>query len=266
MISNLRAVMTLSFWSLLVASVAAQQPDEQSGGANEANNPLTPKITINLQDYYTPSFLGLPNKSANQFLLRGLLPHDLFGAPQLFRFTIPLANVPAPPGGQATGIGDITLMDLFMFPGKTVSFGVGPMLIAPTASSDALGSGKWQAGLAAIAVAPQSWGLIGGLATYQQSFAGDSSRPNVRLLTAQPILFYNLPDGFYLRSSGTLNFDLEKHSYYIPVGFGLGKVFNIGDGATMNAFLEPQYTVAYRGTAPRWQIYAGINFQFPIKK
>lgn len=33
----------------------------------------------------------------------------------------------------------------------------------------------------------------------------------------------------------------------------------------MNAFIEPQYTVLHdKPGAPRWQIFAGVNFQFPI--
>ncbi len=50
-------------------------------------------------------------------------------------------------------------MNLFMFPGKRVSFGVGPVVVAPVAGKDATGTGKWQAGLAGVAVAVRSWGL-----------------------------------------------------------------------------------------------------------
>jgi hypothetical protein len=32
---------------------------------NAANNPLTPKITVNLHDYFLPSLNGLGNRQAN---------------------------------------------------------------------------------------------------------------------------------------------------------------------------------------------------------
>jgi hypothetical protein len=250
---------TLEFL-LLTGSSSAQENSQ-----NEANNPLTPKITLNLQDYYDPSLWGVPGRDANQFLLRGLIPSDLFGAPQLMRFTMPIATAPTFPSGSATGSGDLTLQDIFLFPGKPVSFGVGPILVLPTADPGALGAGKWQAGALGLAIAPQPWGLIGGLATYQHSFAGDGNRPEVSLLTVQPILFYNLPDEFYLRSSGIWNFDLQNSTYFIPVGAGAGKVWQINDSVTMNTFVEPQYTVLHHGIgAPRWQIFAGINFQFAL--
>lgn len=248
---------------ILGGPLAAQEHED----INAANNPLTPKITINFHDYYVPELTDLPDRYANQFLLRGLIPSDLFGAPQLVRFTLPVATAPEFPDGYVTGLGDLTLMDIFVFPGKEVSFGAGPLVVLPTATDDALGAGKWQAGVVGLAIAPQSWGLIGGLATYQTSFAGESDREDVSLATFQPIINYNLSNGFYLRSSAIWNFDIEDGDYSIPFGFGVGKVIPVSDKVTMNAFVEPQYTVFSHGPGqPEWQIFAGVNFQFAIGK
>lgn len=257
----------IGLFGFLVPAVSAMGQEIHHDAVNEANNPLTPKITINLQDYYIPSFNDVPgDPHANQFLLRGLIPSDAFGLPQLMRFTLPVATSPDPSGGYVTGLGDLTLMDIFILPkaGET-TLGVGPMLVIPTATDEALGSGKWQVGAAGVVVAPQSWGLLAGLVTYQTSFAGQDDREDVSLLTAQPIVNINLDDGFYLRSSATWNFDLEDGDWYIPVGLGLGKVIPLENGATMNAFIEPQYTAFKEGSgSPRWQIFAGVNFQFPV--
>jgi hypothetical protein len=158
-------------------------------------------------------------------------------------------------------------MDIFVFPGKEVSFGAGPLIVLPTATNEALGAGKWQAGVVGLAIAPQKWGLIGGLATYQASFAGKGDREDVSIATFQPIVNYNLSNGFYLRSSATWNFDLHDGDYSIPVGFGVGKVIPVNDKVTMNAFIEPQYTVFSHGSGqPEWQIFAGVNFQVALGK
>ncbi|WP_426238350.1 hypothetical protein [Pararhizobium sp. DWP1-1-3] len=254
-----------AFLAILCTSttVLAQEHED----INAANNPLTPKITINFQDYFIPDFIDVPeDKHANQFLLRGLIPSDAFGLPQLIRFTLPVATSPEVPDGYVTGIGDLTLIDLFVLPkAGDITFAAGPVLVIPTASEDELGSGKWQAGAAGVMVAPQSWGLLGGLVTYQASFAGSDLRDDVNLLTLQPIVNVNLDKGFYLRSSATWNFNMESGASYIPVGLGVGKVFQLDKGITMNAFIEPQYTVWHDGPgAPRWQIFAGVNFQFPV--
>jgi hypothetical protein len=81
------------------------------------------------------------------------------------------------------------------------------------------------AGLAAVAVAPQSWGLIGDLVTWQHSFAGQSDRPTQNNLTTQPFFIYNPPQGVYLRSTAAWHFNLAGDSYVIPLGAGIGKVF-----------------------------------------
>lgn len=234
---------------------------------NVANNPLTPKITLNLQNYHAPDIVGLDDRYANQLLLRGLVPADFFGQPQLFRFTLPVATAPAFPSGYETGLGDLTLLDILLFPGRQVSFGFGPLLVLPTATDDSLGSGTWQAGAAGVVVAPQPWGLVGALATYQTSLAGRDEREDVSLATFQPIVNLNLKDGWYLRSSATASFDLENDGYFVPVGLGVGKVFKVSDKTTLNAYVEPQYTVLNEGYGnPRWQVLAGANLQFAIGK
>ncbi|MQY46176.1 hypothetical protein GAO09_08950 [Rhizobiales bacterium RZME27] len=255
--------------AVAIGTLSPALGQEVHESVNEANNPLTPKITINLQDYYIPSFIDTPgDPHANQFLLRGLVPSDMFGLPQLLRFTLPIATSPDTPSGYVTGLGDLTLMDIFILPKKgDVTFGAGPLIVLPTATDDSLGSGKWQVGGAGIVVAPQDWGLLGGLVTYQTSFAGSDFREDVNLFTFQPILNINLSEGWYLRSSATWNFNLESGSSYVPVGAGIGKVFQLEKGITLNAFIEPQYTVWHDGPgAPKWQIFASMNFQFPIGK
>jgi len=235
------------------------------GDVNAANSPLTPKITVNLQDYYVPDLNRVDDRTANQFLLRGLVPAKIFGMPQLFRFTLPLVTNPTFPSGSDTGLGDFTVFDLLVFPTKGAIFGAGPLLVAPIASNRDLGTGKWQAGAAAVVVIPKAWGQVAMLVTYQHSFAGDDSRPVTQVITAQPVVTYNLNDGVYLRSTGTWNVDLGNHSDYIPVGLGIGKVWAFGHGNTVNAFVEPQYSVFRSGAGvPVWQVFAGVNFQFAV--
>ncbi len=243
-------------------SIPAQE-HSQSDQANEANNPLTPKITINFQDQWAPELFG-SDEETNAFLLRGLLPHKLFGQPQLFRFTLPVATAPAP-GGDVTALGDLNLINLFPFKLGHIEVAVGPQLTIPTATSDATGTDKWQLGAAGLLIAPQQWGMLGGLVTWQASIAGDDDRPEQNNLTVQPLLFYNLPTGWYLRSTAIWNFDLERGHYAIPIGAGIGKVFVRPGGVTINVFAEPQFTIAHDGAGqPKFQVFAGVNLQFPL--
>jgi hypothetical protein len=79
-------------------------------------------------------------------------------------------------------------------------------------------------------------GSIGGLVTWQYSFAGHSNRPTQNNLVAQPFLIYNLPQGVYLRSTASWTFDLVRNNYVIPIGAGVGKVLVQSDGTTINVF------------------------------
>jgi len=262
-------------WLAFVAPLAAQEAPSASplpattsanDEVNAANNPLTPKVTINIQDYVTPELNREPGRTANQFLLRGVLPMDTFGVPQLLRVTLPVNTTPTFPSGSATGLSDFSLYDLVILPIKALTVSVGPVIVAPTATSPYTGAGKWQAGAATFVVKEHEWGLTAGLLTYKHSFGGDPSRPVAATLTAQPILTYNLPGAFYLRSTGIWSFDMggARHTSVIPLGFGVGKVWTIGK-LTLNLFAEPQYSVIHSGIGvPVWQIFAGFNIQIAL--
>jgi hypothetical protein len=99
--------------TVLAATAAAQKPSGTD--VNKANNPLTPAITINFQDQGQPLLYDL-DQSANSILLPGVLPYKLFGLSQIIRYTLAVSTVPNGTGGTATGLGDLNLFDLALFP------------------------------------------------------------------------------------------------------------------------------------------------------
>lgn len=255
--------------ALLLASVpivVSAQQAPSSADMNAANNPLTPTIGANLQDQYVGRAYGLGDADSNALLFRGTVPHKLFGMPQILRATMPVVSTPDIPGagGSHTGAGDLNLFNLFLFKSGGVELGVGPQLTLPTASRDETGTGKWQGGLAAVVMAPQKWGMVGGLLTWQKSFAGDDDRAQQDSAQLQPFVIYNLPQAWYVRSSATWNFNLKSGDYAIPMGLGVGKIWKSG-GTTYNLFAEPQWTVSHQGDGqPKFQVFMGLNMQFPL--
>jgi len=229
---------------LLAATAPAQKPS--SNDVNKANKPLTPAITVNFQDQGAPQLYDL-DEGANSFLMRDVLPHKLGGLPQIIRFTLPVVTTPNGKGGEATGLGDLNLFDLAIFPLKKarMALGFGPQFTFPTATETLTGTGNWQAGLAAVAVPPRKWGIAGALQTWQHSFAGSSDRSTQNSLIFQPLVIYNLPDGSYLRSTAGWSFDLEQSHYAIPIGAGVGKIWLLHRGTSVNVFAEPQWTAAH---------------------
>ncbi len=232
--------------------------------ANASNNPLNFASGMNLLDYYTPRIYDT-NVHTNDLLVRGTLPiaaNDFIGVPQLLQGSAPISTRHDPHGGYTTGEGDLNLFDIFLLKTDGVQLGIGPQITLPFADKDELGTGKWQAGLVAIAIDSSPRGLLGAQVQYQSSFAGDSDRQHVETATFQPFITHNLSQGWYLRSTATWTFDLRNDTYCIPLGFGGGKVWKSGDNV-LNAFIEPQWTVERNGNGqPQFTLLAGLNVTF----
>ncbi len=247
-----------------VHSVNAQTSDgaatSSAPSSVDANNPLAEFRAFNIHNYYIPSLTDLDNQNANTFWLRYAQPVNGW----LFRASLPVQRVPAGASGSTSGLGDFSAFATYLFDtgDPAVSFGVGPQIVAPTASEDATGTGKWQAGLAATYFNAKSSTLQwGGLITWQASVAGDSDRDDTSLLALQPFVILQMGKGWYLRSTAIAAFNLETDSYNVPIGLGVGKVIPAGK-MVFNVFAEPQFTILDRGAGqPETQLFIGFNTQ-----
>lgn len=257
-----RCLFALAALGILFAAAAGPAKAQTAEEVAAANNPLAPITAINLQNYYVPTVYGSPDSTANSALVRGVLSTGSM----LIRATLPVSTISGN-GVDESGLGDLNVFDAFLLPRKgSTQLGFGPLLVLPTATRDALGAGKWQAGAAAVVVStPVPELMIGGLVTYQHSFANADSteRATTSLLIFQPLLFVQVGSGWVLRSTAVWSFDLAQGTWNIPLGIGAGKVLRAGH-AVFNIFLEPQFTVAHYGSGqPALQIFGGINLQFP---
>ena len=246
--------------------VLAQEADEAEAGsepsdAAQANNPLADIKAFNLQNYYIPELSGPIDSTSNNFVLRYAQPFGKW----LVRASLPFRRVPTGINATESGIGDIDIFAAYLFDtgNPAVSFGIGPQLVFDTASEDATGSGKTQAGLAAVYFDARSAAFQwGGLVTYSTDIAGSSSRPDTSVLAAQPFYFFQLGKGRYLRGAPLWVFDLENDTYHVPVGLGIGQVVPT-EKVVFNFFIEPQFTILSKGDGqPEFQLFMAVNMQF----
>lgn len=252
--------------AILVLSARMSKAQHSAEDIAASNNPLSDFIGVNFNEYYA---VGLYDADAvaSMFDVQGVyIPvRRHVHLYHIVRVTLPVATVPAGPGQYDSGLGDLTLQDAFKFgkAGAKTEFGVGPLLVVPTASSASLGAGKWQAGVAAVVIRLLPGGsVVGGLVTWQTDFAGDADRPDTNLATFQPTVALALgQSGYYISSSSISTFDFENDRYLVPFSVGIGKVFNVGK-TIVNVTMEPQFSVYHKGEQqPTLQLFFGLTLQ-----
>ncbi|KAF2508780.1 hypothetical protein EYY60_16155 [Flavobacterium zhairuonense] len=250
-----------------IKSVQAQEND--AAAAAQANNPLANMTALNFHDYYMPKLSNAPSDAyMNTAWIRFAKPFA--NGKFLLRASLPLSTLAMPDGSGSVktinGLGDLNaFVSYALVSDATTTVGLGPMVTAPTASHDEIGSGKWQGGFAFVAfIAKSPVFQFGGLVTWQASFAGDGDREDTSVGAIQPFYFFQLGKGTYLRGAPIWAFDFKKNAYSVPLGLGIGKVIKLG-GTMVNIFIEPQYSMLIDGVQPQFQVFSGINFQFMNK-
>jgi hypothetical protein len=124
---------------------ATSPPAEATGISAEqmakANNPLADMNGLNFHDYWSSAIRGLPDDYSNTMNLRGVM----VAGRQIIRATVPLTTAPLGGGPYASGLGDINIFDAIKLTGAgaKTEFAIGPLLVIPSATDDALGHGKW---------------------------------------------------------------------------------------------------------------------------
>ncbi len=144
-------------------------------------------------------------------------------------------------------------------------WGVGPILQFPTATDEVLGTRKWAAGPAGVALTIQGPWVVGALAQQVWSYAGNGDRDRVSSFLFQYFVNYNFKGGFYLTSAPIITANWEAASgnkWVIPVGGGIGKIFRIGK-MPLNASTQAFYNVEQTTFGPDWTLRLQLQFLFP---
>ena len=164
-------------------------------------------------------------------------------------------------------MGDVQVFDLISIKESWGRWGFGPALVFPTASDEALGQGKWQAGPAVALIYTRVKNLTAG-AVWQNpiSFAGSPDRPDVNNLIITPTLTYNLEDGWFAGLSDfDWSFDWENGgAATVLLGAQVGKLVRIGH-QNISLSIEVGGAVASPSTIPSLGWILGFEFT-PIFK
>jgi len=128
-----------------------------------------------------------------------------------------------------TGLGDI-VQSFFFSPNKTEPFvwGLGPVLLIPTATDRFLGSGKFGIGPTLVVLKQHKGWTVGMLMNHIWSVAGSGSRPDVNSTFLQPFVSYVTKTAwtFSLNTESTYDWTAEKWS--VPIHFQVIKLVRFG--------------------------------------
>jgi hypothetical protein len=162
-----------------------------------------------------------------------------------------------------SGFGDISMIAL-LSPARLKSrflWGIGPTFIFPTASKDALGQEKWQAGPSAVGLWMGKEWILGVFPQHWWSFAGNNDRKSTSLTNIQYFIWRMLPGEWQIGMSPniTMNWEADQDNRFtVPVGLGAGKLVRLGR-LPVKIQLQGQYSVIHPDDyGQRW------NFQLQV--
>jgi len=251
---------------LLPALSFAEQSNSEL--AKAAQNPIANMISLPLQNNSNLN-IGPEDQTQNILNVQPVYPFSLNDDfTVITRTIIPLVSNPsaltAPGEGRVNGIGD-TLFTAFLSPKDSeITWGVGPAILLPTATDDALGQDTWAAGLSAVVLTMPGHWVIGSLVSNIWSVGGGDA--DINIFTWQYFVNYNFDAGWYLTSAPiiTANWEADSdHKWTVPFGGGFGRVFRIGN-QPINAQLSLYKNVVTPDDyGPEWQVRAQVQFMFP---
>ena len=279
-------VLSIILVLLLSASLYAQQADPtkidegtSSNLAQQARNPTAALTQFQVVPSYNSSFYNLQDADQVRIVLNPVIPFKTGKLQHIARITIPivvdgpdwgslddasLGSSPPPnyvPTADKTGLSDIVLFDLLIFPGpwKGVKIAAGISAILPTATDPALGTEKWSAGPAFGGLVSSGKLLAGGMILTNFSFAGNSERADVKAMSIQPFGSYGLDKGWSVELSEMIfGYDFNGNSWTsIPLGVRIGWLKSIGN-LPVRFFADAEHNFADSGVAPIWTFRLGI--------
>lgn len=167
-------------------------------------------------------------------------------------------------GIDASGLGDV-LQSFFLSPTRAedsgLVWGVGPIFLLPTATSERLGEDLWGAGPTLGLLNRRGPWTLGLLANQIWSFAGrDGSKRNTTFL--QPFIDYTTESRTTFSINTESTYDRENGQWTVPVNAVVRQLFTI-DGQQVSVALGARYYFEKPVGGPTWGLRLGVTLLFP---
>lgn len=236
--------------------------------AKKLNNPIASLISVPLQiDWDTG--IGSEDADRTSYTFQPVVPIELNKDWNVISRTIVSAYIdaesPVAGGNDISGNSDV-LQSFFFSPKAPTAdgwiWGVGPAFSLPTASREALGSGKFGLGPTAVVLKQKNGWTYGGLANHVWSVGGSDNDPDVSATFLQPFLAYTTKSltTFIVNSESTYNWETEE--WTAPINLKISQLTKVGKQRV-------QFQAGYRDYidtpvgGPDWGLTFQVTWLFP---
>jgi hypothetical protein len=259
---------------LLLAASAALVPAARAQGgdadlAQELSNPLADLITLPIQMNYDRDIGPAKDGWKLQTNVQPVIPFAVNEKWNMITRTI----VPviwqddiSPGAGSKFGLGDIN-MSLFFSPRAPtaggITWGVGPVLLFPTATDGQLGAKKWGAGPAGVALTMRGPWTVGALANHLWSYAGDDDRADISSTFMQPFVSYTWPSAWTASVQSETTYSWKTEKWAVPVNAAIAKLVKWGKLPVSLQAGAGYWAESPEGAAEGWRLRFQANFVLP---
>jgi hypothetical protein len=250
------------------ASVPAQD-DQAAELAKKLSNPVAELISVPVQ-YNHDDYGGLNDEgSVDRLFLQPVVPFTINEDWNLITRTIvpfvdqhdfPLAAL------NESGLGETAASQFFSPKLPTAGgwiWGVGPVELLPTASHDALGTGKWGVGPTAVILRQKGPWTLGYLGSHIWSVAGDDDRADVNIMSLQPFFSYTTKMHTTLGAYTESTYDWENREWSVPLIVQAGQILKVGPQIFQLALAGKSWVESPDAGPEGWGLRVQLTFLFP---
>ncbi len=216
---------------------AAGEARGQSDGQDLAKrlaNPISSLISVPLQANYDANIGAADDGERFVLNVQPVIPIALSDEWNLISRTIvPITwqDDVFPGAGDQIGLGDV-VQSFFLSPQDPgpggIIWGVGPVVLVPTATDRLLGGEKLGLGPPAVALTQRGPWTVGALVNHIWSVAGDDSRADVNRTFLQPFVAYTTPGAWTFTLNTESTYDWEAAAWTVPLNAQVSKVVKLG--------------------------------------
>jgi hypothetical protein len=247
---------------MLPAASAAQDTDEL---AKQTQNPISNLISVPFQGNWD---FGIGDNDESGTLLNFQPVMPFAASPKtnvILRLILPFSSQPTPSGARVNGIGD-TLVTAFFSPSKPsrITWGAGPVVMIPTATSSGLGTEKFSIGPSVVLLSqPGNW-TLGFLGNQVWSVDGANDRDAVNQAFLQPFAAYHLGNGLSagMTIEATGRWEATNGKWTAPLIFNINKIAMLGK-RPVNFQVGAGPMLASPDGGPKWRFRAAAVFLYP---